>query len=83
MSRGKSLLSPPLPAALQPEAQPLLCGTNTQSWIKTPTASTCPMCRRDLAVFAIATRICPEGAAAARTMWMDTPADALAVSERL
>lgn len=39
------------------------------------------MCRRDLAVFAVATNICPEGSSTARSIWMDTPADTLAVRE--
>lgn len=41
------------------------------------------MCRRDLAVYAVATNICPEGVATARSIWMDTPADALTVREAM
>ncbi|BEJ13400.1 hypothetical protein CspHIS471_0305740 [Cutaneotrichosporon sp. HIS471] len=46
-----------------------------ERWIKTPNVSSCPMCRRDLALLHATSLLCDEGKDAARKVWMQMPTD--------
>jgi len=46
-----------------------------QTWLNTPAASTCPMCRRDLAALGFLIRMTSEGATVARRLWLEAPTD--------
>ncbi|BEI82565.1 hypothetical protein CcaverHIS002_0304330 [Cutaneotrichosporon cavernicola] len=46
-----------------------------ERWIKTPNVSSCPMCRRDLALLHATSLLCDEGKDAARQVWMQMPTD--------
>ncbi|WOO84589.1 Protein goliath [Vanrija pseudolonga] len=39
-------------------------------WHATPAASTCPMCRRDLAAYGVLAKVTPEGIKEAHSLWM-------------
>ncbi|CAK9779759.1 hypothetical protein CC85DRAFT_292550 [Cutaneotrichosporon oleaginosum] len=49
--------------------------TCMDTWIKTPNVSTCPMCRRDLALMFNARRLCVGGKEAALKLWLEFPTD--------
>ncbi|GMK56938.1 hypothetical protein CspeluHIS016_0307780 [Cutaneotrichosporon spelunceum] len=50
-------------------------GSCLERWIKTPNVSSCPMCRRDLALLHATSLLCREGTEVARKIWMQMPTD--------